>query len=581
MLPSEPNPYKDNALELTNRLRECINDGKLPDALKNLDSLKSMLKDWHRATGAGDAREWLETAFQEDMLLFNSELARKHLKNWRDALDQDDDPELNHYRGLVEERIRQKNKALQIQGVIAHCEALLTKAAELERGDTPPHPDFLMSNYYTKARDIIRAARAEHDANAELDMLLTKAERLYVAKSNAMRIYTLCFEQDAYGDALRELNRLASDSYVPRFIVDSIQDDGQRTIIFHSMVSSGEARRELLSLAQDWAQQRTNTMLQEAQRLLDTHHPQAAVDVFNDRAVFQSYLKDDLRKSLDTLQETAKTALNNYTQAGDRARRALQAAVLNPLEGWEGANEAARLYQAHPQVTEAREAALAALRAQLEGLITKAEEAFDARQMDHVRQIHQSARRIYGEKDPSLDLLLDRLLELDEMTRRYEEYLRSANETYRRIKALLYEDAVTTNELLSQLESYPELILVSFPDLPDLRQRVNRRLNADHLYTQLYNRLFSDDVGIVAEGIHLAENAVEEFIDDKPRFQALVRSMRLHSDFLDAQQHQETGQHQKALDLLAPVAAHADHPDREAALRLITRLRADSQNPPT
>src|SRR5688572_8309697 len=97
---------KENALDLLNRLRDAITDGKIPDALKHLDALRVSLKDWQRLTGVSGAKDWIDAALMEDLLVFNTEVARQHLKNWQDAVEIDNDPELNRYRGLVEERIR-------------------------------------------------------------------------------------------------------------------------------------------------------------------------------------------------------------------------------------------------------------------------------------------------------------------------------------------------------------------------------------------------------------------------------------------------------------------------------------------
>ena len=99
---------------------------------------------------------------------------------WSTPDKQEDDQreDLDQYQERVDQRILQKKTDLQVRGVTAHCEDLWRSAKELEHGDQPPRPEFLLENYYTKARDMATAAHGEYPDEAKLDGLFQKAERL-------------------------------------------------------------------------------------------------------------------------------------------------------------------------------------------------------------------------------------------------------------------------------------------------------------------------------------------------------------------------------------------------------------------
>jgi hypothetical protein len=563
----EPLSYREYALDSLERLRAAITDENVDEAVEQLRSLRTLVKDWQRTTAIRKARVWLDEALRGDLLLFNGEEARRHLERWKDALTPDsDDFEYTRYETLVDNRADQKSTALLVHGVTAHCESLLSRAQELERSETPPRPEFILSNYYGKAHSMVRAAVAEHEGNAELTLLLQRAEKLYNDRQTAAKIYTDALEREKYRDALNDLSRLPADVPVPRFTADTAS--GRRTLVFAGMTPVSEARSELETLAQAWAAGKAAEMIRTASAQLDTHDPQAGLETLAGREPFDQFLTADLRAQLDGLRSRAQNDLRSRQRAEQLVTQAAQTLEVNPIDAWNQYAEAYRLFEWTPALPPLRDSVLKALAGQLERLVSRAEQAFNNREMEHVRQIVGSARRIYSGKDAVLDTLLERLTELEEMTRQYDDYLGSASDLYSQVKVLLRDDAVAANDLLTQLESYPDIVLEAFPDLHEYRNRVNRRLSADQIYNGLYAQVYVPDVASVDRGIQAAEAAAEDYTDDH-RFPSLTRLLHLHRDFLLAQQQHNTGQVEKALFLIEPVANASNHPDREAARRLL------------
>lgn len=564
----EPLSYREYALDTLERLRTAITEEQVDDAVEHLRSLRTLVKDWQRTTGVKKARTWLDESLRSELLLFNAEEARRHLERWKEALTPDgDDFEYKRYQTLVDDRAGQKSTTLLVQGVTSHCESLLNRAAELERGENPPRPDFMLSNYYGKAHAIAQAAVAEHEGSAELTMLLQRAEKLHNEKQVAAKIYTSALENENYGDALRDLNRVPIDTLVPRYTSDGSMT-GRAYMVFAGMIPVIEARRELEALAQSWAAGKATAMIETVTSQLDQHEPQAALDTLQGREPLEQFLTIETRSLLDGLRTRAQGDLRSLQRADQLATQATQTIEVNPIDAWNLYAEAYGLFQWSPALSPLRESVVKAMVGQVERLVNRAEVAFNNREMEHVRQITSSAGRIYSAKDGGLDTLLDRMTELEDMTRQYEDYLGSASDLYGQVKLLLREDAVAANDLLTQLESYPDIVLEAFPDIHDYRSRVNRRLNADQLYNQLYPQVYMPELQSVDRSLETAEQAAEEYSDDN-RFPVLARLLSLHRDFLLAQQHHTNGQIEKALFLIEPIANAGNHPDRDAARRLL------------
>jgi hypothetical protein len=563
----EPQSYREYALDALERLRTAITDENVDEAVEQMRSLRSLVKDWQRTTAVRKARLWLDESLRNDLLLFNAEEARRHLERWKDSLSPDgDDFEYKRYETLVDDRAEQKSTALLVHGVTSHCETLFTRAAELERSETPTRPDFMLSNYYGKAHAIARAAVAEHEGNPELTILLQRAEKLLNDKQTASKIYPSALESEQYADALRDLNRVPTDMLVPRYTSDG-SAAGRNYMVFSGMTSVVEARRELEGLAQGWAGGKATSIIDTATRQLDEHDPQAALDTLGGREPLEQFLSIETRTVLDGLRTRAQGDLRNKQRAEQLAIQATQTIDINPIDSWNIYAEAYRTFQWTPALNELRENVVKAMVTQLERLVGRAEGAFNNREMEHVRQISGSAKRIYSAKDGALDTLLDRMTEMEEMTRQYEDYLQSASDLFSQVKVLLREDAVAANDLLTQLESYPDIVLEAFPDLHEYRNRVNRQLNADQVYNSLYPQVYMPDLASVERSVEAAEGAADDYNDDN-RFPTLVRLLRFHRDFLLAQEHYSNGQVEKALFLIEPIATGGNHPDRDAARRL-------------
>lgn len=567
----EPRSHRESALDVIERLKDAVDRQQITDAVEQLSTLNTILQNWQRTVVIAEARAWLDTALQEDLLLFNTGEAERYLSQWDTVAataQHGEDFELGRYKKRVEERAGQKQAALYVHGVTTYCESLLTRATELERGDAPPHPDFMLTNYYNKAQAIAEAARVEHADSPELGVLTQKTERLQSQKATSAKLYNNALTKQAYTEVLYELNQLPAEILVPRFATEA----GVNTPTFVGMVSVSQARRELLTLAQEWAAGRASALMAGAQAHLDAHNPQAALDSLETRDI-TPYLKDEQRTQLETIHKTAEEALFQRNQAQERGQHALKIATANPLEAWDAYAQAYNFYQWLPELAEVRRQVVTALDTQLDQIIAKTEQAFYEREMNQVRQLSQNTTRLYGNKDAALDTKLERFKELEDMTRQYDEFLANAEQTYEQVKSLLYEDAVAANELLTQLESYPDLVLLSFPDLGELREIVNRRLSANQMYGQLFGQVYAEELDLVSEAIEMATGAVEDFPDDG-RFRPLIDALTLHRDFIVIQSVVRAGQplssaQRTRLQRLSGI----DHPDRSDAARLLDQVR--------
>lgn len=150
--------------------------------------------------------------------------------------------------------------------------------------------------------------------------------------------------------------------------------------------------------------------------------------------------------------------------------------------------------------------------------------------------------------------------------------MNTATEILTQVKDLLWRDAAGANELLSQVESYPEIVQDAFPELYDLRVKVNQRLSADQIYGRLYGLMFSHNLDEIRQGITQTNDAAGEFTDDN-RFPNLAKGLQLHAAFLAAQQQYNAGQPDKALQLLAQVISASGHPDYMDAVELANTIR--------
>lgn len=576
-----PLSRSERALEILDKLRAAIEAENPNDATDHLGKLDTLLKEWRRETNIEAAKTYLDAAFTRDVLVFNSETARKHLKQWTNALEDPDDESLAQYKSRVDEFIEKKEWTLKVRGVIAHCGELLAQANTLEHSETPPKPDFLLTNHYNKAVDIAASALAEYPLDADLDALLQQTENQRTAKVTASRIYTLALEQHNYNQAIGDLDSLAEDSLIPRFVL-SKDEAGNTKLRFHSMIPHAQAQEELAQLAKQWAEKQATKALQQAQLQLEAHNPQAALDALENQSDYLPWLTDTVIKQLNKTQTQAETDLTNLQQAEEQAQSAIELAASSStseeaINAWNMYAHAYGLYQWANSLTAARTAVLDALETRLNGQISEAEQAFNNRDMEGVRAIYKNAQPIFSQKDPRLDALMERLAELNDITHQYDEYMQNAAETLEQVKSMLWQDTAAANDLLTQLESYPDLILESFSEVHDLRVKVNERLNADSAYNHIVTALHTDDVNEVKVAIKAVKEAAEEFADDN-RFPNLAHALELHHSFLNARNYHAAGDMEKARALLQPVAALPNHPDQPKAVEMLAAMdvQADS-----
>lgn len=416
--PPAPLSRKDRALQLLDQIRAELDIENLHNAIIQTDTLSQHLHDWQKTQHIQAARTWLDEALQNDLLAFNADVARQHLARWEQSVEADH-PELTQYRQRVEKQSLQKAAALQIRGVIAHCDELFAKAKELETGKEPPHPDFVLSQYYAKALDIILAAQAEHKNHAELDVLQQKTQRLCDNKEAATAVYELALEQKKYTSALHNLNNLPNDFLIPRFT--STEDSlGNIRLIFQGMISLAAARTEIEALARTHAAGVARQAITTASTFLDAHTPQQAVDTLELSENITRFLDAELKTELTQLQQRARTDLHNQQTAEQHLEEANRLAADNPLKAWETYAQAHQIYQWVSHIRATRQTILHALQTRLSEQIQTAEEIFQRREINQVRQMYQKAVADYSHKDASLDTLLTKFAELNEMTHRYE-----------------------------------------------------------------------------------------------------------------------------------------------------------------
>lgn len=567
---SSSSPKRDRVLNSLEQIRASITAGKLDDALRQADGLRELLADWHRSMvdEIAAARAWLDEALQADLLLLNVETANKHLGQWENAVVESDNSELIQYKAQVQERARRKQAQLQTRGVIAHCEELWSKAHELERGQQPAHPDFLLTNYYTRARDVAAAAHTNDQESADLDVLLQKAERLRANKVLASRIYREALEEERYADALNDLTKLAADDLLPRY---RAEQPGAAPLTYVGMVSIDEARPELDAQAREWAAKKGRDALRKAEENLNAFQPQAALEALQAREALDRFLTETTRQQFAQLDQRARDEVRMLQHAERRAQEALNMIEEDALNAWEIYVEARTIYEGAPSLEGAHPAIVGALNRQLKQRMAEAEQAFGRKQMELVQQLYQKAQQDYTGKDRSLDELLDRMAEVEWQARTYQEYLQNANTTLEQIKRLMQTDVVTAGELLQQLEGYPDIVLEALPSLTKVRADVTKQMEIETTYSHLYNLLYSDSRAEIEQGIADAGKQTRD-----PRFQQLARALEVHLAFLGAQEAQAAGEHDRALELVASVAESGGHPDQDAAQKLMHELQSQS-----
>lgn len=563
----EVRPERERALQVVEQIRIALTQDQLQEAIKQIDALETLLTDWKRT----EARQWLDEALRGELLIFNIEAANQRLSQWQSTLTDEvsaaEAREFAHYKERVQERTQQKQIDLQARGVVAHCEELWHSASEMERSEPPPHPDYVLTHYFARARDIAAAAHAEQPKNPALERLIQQCDRLLLDKTTAARIYRMALENERYADALGELDRLSVSDFIPRFRVMTDPTSREMTA-FDRMVTHSTAREEIDRLARLWAADNAATAAQSAEAALQGYRVHAAVEALAGREQYERFLREDDRALLRDLDRQVQEALRLLEHSERRARQAQRLIDENPLGAWNLYVEAYETYPGTPVLTSLHEALIARLKTQLTQAVTEAEEVFVAKQMDRVQVLYQAARTHYAEKDPALDALLTRFEEVNWQAQTYQEYLRGANALLAQIQALVWQDIVKAGELLAQLEAYPPIVLEELSALPEVRAEVRRRLNREMLFNQLYKLLLSTTPAEIERGMAAAAQN-----SDEPRFRDLRLDLELHLRFLYGKEDYAAGRADTAVSRLEPVAAAAGHPDQAAAQELINALR--------
>lgn len=576
------NPTQNNtehALTLLEQIRDALENDGVDDAIEAVDDLAEYLAEWQRTETLQSARAWLEAALQDELLAFDVNAARRMVDKWADATTAEENPELDDYRERVEKRADAKAEALMVRGVASHCDEILAQAKTLENGTEAPAPSFMLKQYYTKAKMIAEAARADRESNPDLEQLVQRVGRLHSNKETASIVYGMALENQKYSNALHNLDQLPEDFLVPRFTAANLDADEVR-LQYQGMVARSAARQEITQFAQQWALKVAGRAIQTAQQYLDAYEPQEAVDELDLGDNVAQFLDAETKSALDTAQTTAMTQLRNREKAEERAEKALALVSDNPLAAWDEYEAAVALYPQADGLDEAKKATLKGMRSQLKGLFREADTAFhQMRDMDRVREIVARARTQFANKDESLDELVAEFGEFEDMVQRYEDYISTGNDILTQVKDVMNEDAVAANDLLTQVESYPDFVLEAFGELYDLRTRVNQRLNADQTYNRLYRALFNESMPDVQAALEETNTASQEFVSDS-RFGSLENWLKYHMAYLSARQSFQNGAHEQALQLMQPVLGQAEHPDYEDAVAMRQQIQAQ-MTPPT
>lgn len=575
--PNIPLSRQDYALNLLEQIKAEIENNDVNDAALQLAQLTEHIAEWQNSENLKTARVWLDEALQGDLLAFDAGTARDYLKKWTDAADKpDENPELADYRERVEKRAKQKNEALLIRGVMSHSDEILSQAKSLESGSEAPAPDFMLRQYYGKAKNIVLSAQAEHDKNPDLEQLVQRVERLYNNKEVATTIFPMALESKKFSNALNNLEQMPDDFLVPRFTaLESASDDIH--LQYQGMIQIPIARVEITTLAKTWASKVVTDAIATSQRYLDAHEPQEAVDELDIGTNVEKFLDADQKAILEQTKSNATTQLRNREKAEERAKKALELVENDPLATWDEYAAAYQLYQWADGLDEARQAAVKGMRSRLTKMAREADVAFhEARDMARVQEICSRAKTQFSNKDASLNELLQQFDEFEEMIRSYQEYITTGNEIITKVKVNLQDDAVAANDLLTQIESYPDFVLEAFDELYDLRVLVNQRLNSNQAYNELYKALFIDHLPDITRAIQ-ETNAVGDQHPGDERFKILENWLKYHMAFISAVKQFERGAHEQAIGLIAPVLSQPQHPDYEAAQKMSQAIQAAGQ----
>lgn len=568
MFDPQKSAQKDTSLELIEKLKVAVDSEQIDTAADYLAQLQRHITDWRKSSQIQEARLWLDEALAGELLVFNGEQARRYLEQWRSAHDDENTAEIDAYEVRVREQSQRKQAVIHVRGVMSHCDELLEQAAELEKSSSPPNPQFLIENYYSKVLDIATAAKAEIRSSPELDVLQRRVEQLHGHKVTAARIYPVALEDDKYTDALTDLDKLPVDMLIPRFVL--VGGDDRRTT-FSNMVMHDDARTEIRRQAQTWAEAQAKRVMQSAQAAMDAHQPEEAVEELGAADQWAQLLTPETRITLSDVRQRATTILQSKQKAHELAQQAAQIAPEDDFQAWTIYGQARALYESLDELADTKQTILEQMRKTLNRMVKQADKAFQERNMERVRELYQRGQSQYAEVDASLAAPLERLTEFNEMTQQYDEYLQTANSLYKQVRDLLWQDSVGANDILTQLESYPDIVLEAFPDLYDTRQQVNERLSADTLYGDLYPKLFADSADEVRAAFEETKAAVEDYPGDS-RFPVLRDALNMHLYFINAQQKLQAGKQDEAVEALRAVAGVNGHPDQERAQKLLNDI---------
>ncbi|MDQ7028187.1 MAG: hypothetical protein Q9P44_21800, partial [Anaerolineae bacterium] len=330
-----PASRKDRALQLLDQVRAEVVNNELENAVTQLAQLHDHMAEWRRSDIIQIARDWLDIALEDDILTFDGASAQSYLEKWAAALESDSEhPELDNYHQRVEKRIRDKNDSLQIRGAVSYCDELLDAADTLERASDPPKPDFVMQQYYRKARGVALTAQGSYTENVDIERLVQRIDRIHNHKETASHIYPMALEGSKYSNALSNLDQLPDDMLIPHYIATTATTDDTK-LTFNGMVAKTEAYAEIRRLGQTWATSTLQKAIQSAQQYLEAHEPQEAVDKLELGDNIEKFLEDEQRTELQAAKTKATTDLRNREKAESHTQKAIEVAPEDALRAWD------------------------------------------------------------------------------------------------------------------------------------------------------------------------------------------------------------------------------------------------------
>ena len=542
-----------------------------------IDELLALMPDLDEVThaeitthGEDFTDEWY-TLVEEYMRDWRQEI-EGYLSRWEDAILGDSDRDYNRMQQRVEARARELQRELFIGGVRAEVHQRWETVDDMiERGERIA-PSTVV-NYYGQARDAVRKALDYYPDKPELDVLRDRAEQLRDQKALGAQVYTSAVQGEYYAKALQDLEGLPPDEEVPRYVFVEDTQSGQLVERFDAYITREEAQRDLEERAADWAREKATEYLNNAERYLNEHHPNRALDELKGRSKLERFLESDYKKDFDETEENVKAELEKYKEANAVAEKVTEH-LNNPLVAWSVYEDARNIYEWADGVATARETVIAKISSDLQRILDEARQAYEARNISTVGQLSQEAKEKYQDKDIAIiQGLLDEIDVVQRQADTFRDQLAAAEEMLDGIDTVLDDDpGLATSKLRELKNTFDSDVLDQLERLHDIETRVSERGSAEDKLENLKGFLTSESISRVKGAIGQARTDKNRYSHDE-RFENIQRDLELHLEYLEAERSFQTNQYMDALPHFEHVSAQRDHPDADDASNRVREIR--------